>query len=355
MRGIVIAMLAALGVASAAKAGAFDPRRHKAEIAGAPTQILVLGSPHLSGMPPGFRAELLEPLLARLAAFRPQVITIEALSGSDCDMLQRFPALYGSAYQDFCRGTAEAQKATGLSVAEALDAIDKTFATWPAAPSAAERRRLAALFLAAGDRASAMVQWLRLSPSERRPTDGLEAALVKILERKDAKLNESFEVAATLAARLGLERVHPSDDHSADAIVAKADDSFGAALGEIRGTKAAEAGRADYERRVAALTDGDAVLGFYRHMNAPATQDALIAADFGAAARHHSPALFGRQYLAWWETRNLRMAANIRAASGTRPGARVLAIVGASHKAYLEAYLEMMQDVALVDAEAVLK
>ena len=36
----------------------FDPRAHKAEIAGPPTQILVLGTPHLSNLPESFKPGL---------------------------------------------------------------------------------------------------------------------------------------------------------------------------------------------------------------------------------------------------------------------------------------------------------
>lgn len=49
------------------------------------------------------------------------------------------------------------------------------------------------------------------------------------------------------------------------------------------------------------------------------------------------------------------MVANIRAAFGNAPGARVLNIVGASHKAYYDQYLSLMSDVRLVDAQTVLR
>jgi hypothetical protein len=49
------------------------------------------------------------------------------------------------------------------------------------------------------------------------------------------------------------------------------------------------------------------------------------------------------------------MVANIRAAFGNCPGARVLSIVGASYKPYYDAYLNMMHEVKLIDAEAILK
>lgn len=68
-----------------------------------------------------------------------------------------------------------------------------------------------------------------------------------------------------------------------------------------------------------------------------------------------SPQRFGRGYLGYWETRNLRMVANIRDVLGLHPGTRLLAIVGASHKGYYEAYLNQMHDVRLVDAEKVLR
>ena len=49
------------------------------------------------------------------------------------------------------------------------------------------------------------------------------------------------------------------------------------------------------------------------------------------------------------------MVSNIRAAFGNHPGARVLNVVGASHKPYYDAYLDMMSDLKLVDAEQMLK
>jgi hypothetical protein len=77
--------------------------------------------------------------------------------------------------------------------------------------------------------------------------------------------------------------------------------------------------------------------------------------DFGAALREPSPQHYGRLYVAGWETRNLRMVANVRAAFGEHPGAHVLAIVGASHKPWFDKFLGQMQGVDIVDAERVLR
>jgi hypothetical protein len=77
--------------------------------------------------------------------------------------------------------------------------------------------------------------------------------------------------------------------------------------------------------------------------------------DFGAALNEPSPQGFGRAYVGYWETRNLRMVANIRDVLGRHPGTRLLAIVGASHKGYYEAYLSQMHDVKLADAGAAIR
>lgn len=56
----------------------------------------------------------------------------------------------------------------------------------------------------------------------------------------------------------------------------------------------------------------------------------------------------------WWQTRGLRMAANVIKAAGNHPGATVLVIVGASHKPCFDACPDQRHDVELVSLDAVL-
>lgn len=348
--------LLAFAAAQAFAAGspAFDPRQHKDEIAGRPAQVLVLGTTHLSGLPESFDPLLLQPLIERLAKYKPQIITIEALSAEECDTLARFKPEHGAdTYDDYCWSTDEIEKATGLSVPAASAEVDRTLASWSASPTAAERRHLAMLFLAANDRASASVQWLRLQPAERHAGDGLTPAMVDLLERKGKPLNENYAIAAVLAARLGLERVYPVDDHTADTAFdenSPEGHAYADAIQHAWNDKPAPAVRAEEERLEKDLRSGADVISLYRLLNAAETQRAMIASDMGRNSAYPSPQLYGRQYVAWWETRNLRIAANIRNTLQKNPEARVLSIIGATHKGYLDAYLDMMQDVRLVDA-----
>jgi hypothetical protein len=348
-------LLTMSAAAQPAYAPEFDPRTLKDNVAGRPGELLVLGTPHLSGLPDSFKPESLEPLLVRLAEWKPEIITIEGLSGADCELLVRYKPLYPGA-ADYCWDPAAAQQIVGLDMVAATIEADKMLAGWPANPAPSDRRRLAALFLAGGERPSALVQWLRLPANERRAGDGLDVTLVGVLDKAMTGRNENFLIGSALAARLGLERVYATDDHSADGVTASLDKDpgYGAALQRIWDNPAVKE-RIAADKALEAKLDANGVLALYRNYNSPETMRMAFDSDFGAALSDTSAQQYGRRYTGWWETRNLRMVANIRAAMAVRPGARTLAIVGASHKGYFEAYLNMMHDVRVVDAATILK
>lgn len=350
-----VAALLAGGLSAAATAQdyvpGFRPDHLKGPPAGPLNQVLVLGSPHLSAFKT-LQRDTLTPVLDRLAVWRPEAIATEDLSGLLCDSMRRYPSRYADSVATYCPDPSVAGKALGLDVPAANAAVTQMLADWPKAPGAAQRRRLAALFLAAGEPASALVQWRRLPEAERRAGDGLDAAMVTDLVRRWDRPGETEWVGVALAVRLGLERVYGVDDHSADApsppgsedVIMRVWDN--AAMHEREAfTKPLDAG----------VTRPGGALAMYRAYNSPRAQELAYRSDFGATFVEPSPQRFGRGYLGYWETRNLRMVANIRDVLGLHPGTRLLAIVGASHKGYYEAYLNQMHDVRLVDAEKVLR
>jgi hypothetical protein len=339
--------------ATTAEAQRFDPRAHRA-FAGPASEVLVLGTPHLSGLPATFKPEQLAPVLDKLAAWKPSIITIEALSGPQCEYLRRYARLHGEAAKDYCPDPSAAQAALGLDMAGAALAVADALRTWPSEPAPAQRRRLAALFLASGDPASALVQWLRLAPAERRAGDGLDPTMIAMIAKTQDRRNENAQIAAVLAARLGLNRVFPTDDHTADDDAGD-DPAFEKAVGGAWQNPATEKRKAEDAALAARLAEPGGMLALYRHYNDPSSAELVFASDFGAALKEPSPGRHGRRYVGWWETRNLRMVANIRAVLQRQPGAKLLTIVGASHKGYFEAYLELMHDVQLADAQAVLR
>jgi Family of unknown function (DUF5694) len=336
---------------------AVDFRSWHSSIAGPPTKVAVLGSTHLSQLTSAFDPATLEPLLAKLAAFNPTIITHEGLSGEQCELVQRYDKIYPKIFDDYCTSFRKAIQVSTIPLVQARTEVETLLKAWPAVPAPSQRRRLAVLFLASGDQASARVQWLQLSASERIKADGISDSMIALLRREGAKPDETDEIGVALAARLGLQRVYAVDDHTSDSIQAAAPDGLETAIQShwssadltkfpaLAVMKAMDAG----------MTTGEGVLAAYRFYNAPETQRAFVELDFKGALALQSPQLFGRQYVSWYETRNLRMVANIRSAFGNSPGARVLNIVGASHKAYYEAYLAQMSEVELVDMATILQ
>lgn len=342
--------------APAVQAGAadFHPGTLKGPRKGPQNELLVLGTPHLSELPAPFKPAALALLHERLAAWRPQAIAIEALSGPQCAFLRQYPQRYQDSVDSFCWDPSPARAATGLDVPAATAEAEKLLADWPASPSPAQRRRLAAVFLAGGEPASALVQWLRLPEAERRSGDGLDDTLVALLNALRDKPYEDYLIAAPLAARLGHERVYAMDDHSADYKVTD-QEQYGVAIMKAWDNPATARRKRESEALYPRLDSAEGVLALYRAYNAPGQAKLTFDSDFGAALEEPSPQRFGRGYVGYWETRNLRMAANIRDALTLRPGTRMLVLVGASHKGYLDAYLDQMHDLRIVDVKQVLR
>ncbi|MFD1610731.1 DUF5694 domain-containing protein [Sphingomonas tabacisoli] len=341
--------------------GALAASAHAAPLVGPwpvskPTEVAVLGTPHLSGIET-LKPEWLAPLLDRLAAWRPQVITIEGLSGPECYLLRRYEKSWPDTANDYCARVEKvaglAATATGLDMPAAEAAAEAAVGKIGPNAGPAEHRHLAALFAAAGNLGSASVQWLRLAPAQRRAGDGVDAALASELNELIVRRNENYLIAATLAARLGLERLYPVDDHLSDRVQAEAPPGQDKAMQAIwSGARPPLALQAQAMEK--GLNDGASVLAYYRFMNRADVGEAFVRADMGRAFQEPSPEHFGRRYVAWWETRNLHMVANIRAALGHYPGGRALVIVGATHKPYFDAYLGMMHELRLVPAAQLL-
>jgi hypothetical protein len=329
---------------------------------GEPTQILVLASPHLSAAPESFDAAVLEPLLERLAAFRPDAIAIEALPGRHIAQMWEYRESYPDVATDYGGRamvlSALARNGVRTDMAGAEAEVRRTLAAWPEAPTPAQRRRLAALFAAAGDPSSALVQWWRLDPSERIQDESVPRLLAEQFATYDtpARRNENHLIASRLAVRLGLERVHPMDDQSddvgsptfrTDMETFMSEPWMAQLMADPRFTPLREAPQH--------LTSPAETLATYRMLNGPQAGRTDADGQWLNMINRPSPNDAGRARVGAWEVRNLRMAANIREAALLHPGGRVLVITGSAHKPWLDAYLTMMTDVRIVDASAVLR
>src|SRR5690606_27292937 len=87
MRKTLTKLCLSLGLALAGSAqAAVDLSTLDDGMAGPRTKVLVLGSVHLSELQEGFDPATLDPLLDRLAAYKPDIITIETIPGESCGL-----------------------------------------------------------------------------------------------------------------------------------------------------------------------------------------------------------------------------------------------------------------------------
>lgn len=357
-RFTLLPLLAAAALAVPAQAAPYRPldltASDRATPAAERTQYAVLGTTHLAELPKDQRPDL-SALIERLARWHPDAITVEGLSGPQCELLLRYKANYPDVAEQYCWDAADMEKESGVSLVRAEAELPQALAAVAASPGPQARRHLAMLFLSANDRGSALVQWLRLPAAERKADGPLTPALVELLEKLRTGRNEIYALAAPLAARLGHDRLWPTDDHTADALTAGAGKEFEAAMMQIWDNPGARALRPQMEAQAKTMTDAAGVLAYYRRANSTTALRQQLDVDFLAALKDKSPQHWGRRYVAWWEVRNLRMVAAIRAAGGAQPGSRVLSIVGGSHKPYFERYLAQSHDATVVDVLGLLK
>jgi hypothetical protein len=351
---------ACITLSLSAAAQDFDPRAYQKKFQGEPTRVLVLGSPHLSGTPKDFKPDVLAPLLDRLARFGPDIIAIEALPGESIDSLWRYRAIYpevATSYGGWVMTLATSVRGSlQLDVPDAEAELRRTLASWPKKPTAANRRRLAALFAASGDPNSALVQWWKLDPADRRAEDGVSKFMLEQMAKLDTQKNENHLIGSKLAVRLGLERLHPIDDHASDDVLIHREADLEAFFGQPWfEALLADPAFAPLRESVNRLRTADEALSTYRMLNSKAAGQLDADMQWLSLVSRKSPNQIGRTRLAEWETRNLRQVANIREVIAQRPGARVLVITGSAHKAWFDAYLGMMTDVEVVDTTKALE
>lgn len=337
---------------------AFDPARAKAHLIAPATQVMVLGVSHLDNAPKAFDPAWLEPVMCRLRHYAPNVILTEAMSGEQLAAIEAYKALRGDAGKWAGPTLAiakDAQATLGITGPDAMAQADALMTR--AHPTAADRRRLAALFLAAGEPFSAATQWLQLGPSERLASDGISETMKTKIERFGVGRGEIVSIAVALAVQLGRPRLYGAGDHLSD--VALPDNAaFGAAVkaspdivAQLDKTTPA---LTPFGSKALALDTPDRVLPVFRVLNSPAFAKADAQAQW--LSLQQSPRLntLGRQRVAAWEAQNLRIATTVREVTAPIPGGKALLIVGAAHKAFIEAYLGMMTDITIISVPAML-
>lgn len=320
------------------------------------SEVLVLGTIHLAGLRDQLRPEHLQPLLARLEAFAPTRIAVESLTADEVALLAERET-HDPAAAEVLRMFAQRTLTAGRTMQQAL-AVERIAAARRARAmleggrdslSDQERLELVGYLLAAYEFDSATLQWSYLPQEVRARAESLPPEIHDVLDRRLESANEIVTLALPLARRLGLQRIY-SIDSQYDGVRTLAaprpalEELFSdPARGELRDV--AEAKHAESVTEVA-FAAGD-LLPLYLYLNSDAHQRGDLTQWNWLFQGRHSSGLDRFRY-AMWELRNLRQAMHIVDAAAAGSPERLLVIVGASHKAYLDRLLATQLSVRLV-------
>jgi hypothetical protein len=296
------------------------------------TRLLVFGVTHLGRGAGPEPDEALAEAVERIVRWRPDAIAIEVLPGELVDSYVRL----GGPYAELRVGGLPQAVACAEAVASTQD-----WDLWQARAIGADRSRPLSERVTAWCAAYEPYTALLLADG---PLDG---GVRVALDAVAAKGRECWRIAGAAARRLGLDRLHPFDDHGDGPLLADvADADYNDLMADL--AEAAQPYVAATESEVdEALRDGD-LWPLWQRLNTP--ERVAAGEELESGLFHTAGTPLARRLLAGWRTRNLLMAGRLRAVTGEYPGGRVLALVGHAHKGPLEAALRAGQwDLDLAD------
>lgn len=327
------------------------------------TEVLVLASPHLGILGSQFRPGLLDSLVAVLAAWKPDAIAVERMPGELVESLEgQHRTAFAAAVEDRRVELGHwARLHTGQSRYAAWSKAHRTVRN--AAPGGvivdAERITLIVDLLAAYDLSSAVLQWGYLSDSTRSSTTALPRWVKSVMEERRSAISEDVALGHRLARSLGLQAILDVDDLEYEMMVHEhlpdLDAALFASTPQLSAAGKAPVYRAFTENLLSSVAAGD-LLPTYRLLNGAEFQRDDVDAQWLVWHRTNLPSGSDRRRLGMWEARNLSIATRIRRAMATSvsPGGRLLVIIGAAHKPFLDAYLAQQFDLRLAQLETLL-
>lgn len=328
------------------------------------TKVCVLGTIHLAQQTGDVGAAALNALIEQLGRFRPDLVAVERVPGETTESwLRQAPAmdeLLNSFAADAASAGRLAQHALNINREQAEGQFAATLQSFRNRPadqvSSSDRMRAATLSAASFDLDSAALQWSYTHADQRSPRDVLSDELVAAFNKASQSRSEDVAVGVALARRLNLQRVVPIDDQSDATFQLQHGEALMEQLQQSPEFKKLQESMlmTELPQRISQTVKGGDVLGLYRWINSPEYARADVDAQWHIFMRTRLPSGLDRSRAACWEARNLAIAGNLRKAMASERPSRVLVIIGASHRPFLEAYLGQMMDVEIVPPAEIL-
>jgi hypothetical protein len=322
------------------------------------SQVLVLGTVHLRSYGDDFDRDVLVELLDVLEKYNPDLIGIESLAPIVVRDMVNSREANSEILREFGKRTAEfgkrARDSLNVSWFEANARVEELLQDIEIKGKDKEldsvRKELVLHFLAANDIYSALLQWSYLPEANRTANNGWDVDVIDYFSKHIQSSNENVSIGIALATRLDHHRIFAINDHRDKEDFVKVADALSKELDNNEYIEN-QPWKALYEElkgiQDKSYASGN-LLPLYVYLNSNEYVQKDIDTQWQILFKAKLPSGLAQTRTAYWDVRNLGIAANIRRAMALHPGKKMLVIIGASHKGFLDALLSECMDVKVV-------
>ena len=317
------------------------------------TQIMVLGSYHLSQLKE-FDPQMLDQLITQLDAYHFDAVCIEKMPGELLyDLRSRKDTAYKKLLKSFGGGRLEmaelAQKKLGISFTEAQSFIKKLIHKESLKDE--DHQNLIEYFTAATELASATLHYKYLKNKSSLIESNIDTQILKKIKKLSTSSNEVYSLAIGIAQNQNIQKLEYIDNLQDETLHSIHFPMFVEDYMKHQDIFKEVANHPVFQKMdkiVETSINSKNLLKLYQFTNSKEYQNQDFEAQWALWLNTHfkSGSDWGRYSL--WEMRNLQITANILKTSAFYPNKKMLVIIGASHKSFIEKYLAQLPNIEIL-------
>lgn len=318
------------------------------------TKIMVLGTHHLTHIS-NYKPEMLDELVAKLDIIKFDVICIENMAG---ELLYDIRSRKDSAFVDLLNDFGgdrisladSAQKYLGIGFLEAQNNATELFKKDTL--SDIDHKLLMEYFTASGNLASATLHYEYVKNKSILGESSFEGQMLEKIKEVSGSANEIYSLALRLAHKQNLQKLECIDNFQDEALLLKYYPGF---MQDYISNQELfkNLGNCPVYTRINELVkhgiETNNLLDLYIFMNSKEYQDQDFNAQWSIWLNTNFLSGSDRARYFLWEMRNLQIAANILKTAAVHPNKKLLIIIGASHKSFIEKHLQQIPDIELLE------
>ena len=318
------------------------------------TEILILGTNHLNQVE-NFDREMLDNIVLKLDRFDFDAICIEKMPG---ELINDIQSRNDNAYNDLLEYYEKTRLSFGDSIQKKLGIgfvesekrtsvlLNKEFL------SDSDRVKLIEYLIASSDLYTATLQYEYLKDKLVLENSNLTKNMIETLSKYSDSNNEIFSLALRLSQNQSIQKLELIDNMQDESFLYK---HFPAFIQDYTDNQDQfkNIRNAPVYLKIAELlasgVENKDFLDLYLFMNSDVYKKQDYEAQHEIWLKTNFESGTDRARYSLWEMRNLQITANILRVCAFYPGKRIIVIIGASHKFFIEKYLKQIPDIDLLE------